>query len=105
MAAEVQARDRLLAGVAALRQADRALDEAGLGREDALVDLTAPGRCPGLDAPKLELGATERRLESHVENLDRRLAVLVGRDPGDPAAEDERRGVLLELDLGLGGEA
>ena len=44
MAAVVQPRDRLLTRVAALGEADGPLCEAGLGREDAIVDLLAPRR-------------------------------------------------------------
>ena len=55
LAAVVQARDRLLARVAALREADRALDQARLGGQDAVVELAAQARRAGADPQQLEL--------------------------------------------------
>ena len=55
LAAVVQARDRLLARVAALREADRALRQAGFGREDAVVDLDARSAACRPRSAELEL--------------------------------------------------
>ena len=64
VAAVVQPCDRLLAGVAALREADRALLETRLGREDPVVELAPPGGRAGQDPQPLELvGARSTRLE------------------------------------------
>src|SRR4029077_55265 len=54
-AAVMQARDRFLAGIAALREGDVRLAETGLGGEDRLVQLAAPDRRAGLDPERLEL--------------------------------------------------
>src|SRR5207237_3446963 len=64
--AVVQSRDRLLPGIAALREADVCLVEARLGREDALVELASPARDARLDPPKLELLLVQRRLGTRV---------------------------------------
>ena len=65
VAAVVQTRDRLLARVAALREADRAGVEPRLGGEDAVVELATPAGRAGEDAQPLELlgerGAWRRR--------------------------------------------
>src|SRR6266566_3191919 len=47
--------DRLLPRVAPLAEADVRLVQAGLRREDALVDLVAPARDARLDPPAFEL--------------------------------------------------
>src|ERR1041385_8663041 len=60
VAAVVQARDRLLAGVAALRERDVGLVETGLGGENALVELLAPNRGAHLDPQRLELARLPR---------------------------------------------
>ena len=77
----MEPRNRLLAGVAALREADRTLLEPRLGRHHAVVELaTEPRRaCP--DAQPLELALADRlgadgRLG--VDQLDRRDAVVAG---------------------------
>ena len=49
VAAVVQPRDRLLARIAALREADRPLGQARLGGQDAVVDLLAPRGRAGPD--------------------------------------------------------
>ena len=85
-------------GIAALRERDRPLVEAGLGREDPVVDLAAPARRAREDPQPLEVLVGRGRLEPRVEHLDRRHAVVVRRDPVG-LAEDDRRGVLLQLDL------
>src|SRR6266542_4084378 len=100
MAAVAQARDRLLARVAALVERDRALVEPGLGGQHAVVDLVPPPRRTSLDPLALELLVVHRRLHVRVEDLDRRRAVVAVRDSG-LAAEDDRRDVLLPLDLAL----
>ncbi len=55
MPAEVQPRHGLLPGVAAFREADRPLLEAGLGRHHAVVELTAEPGCAGQDTQAIEL--------------------------------------------------
>ena len=55
MPAVTQARDRLLARVATLRERDVGLVEARLGREDRLVQLLPPAGDAGLDPGALEL--------------------------------------------------
>ncbi len=83
VAAVVQARDRLLARVAALRERDRALVQPRLRRKDAVVDLACPTRASRASiAQALELVGVQRRLDAGVEHLDRRLAVVARRDPG-----------------------
>ena len=62
MAAIVKAGDRLLSGVAALRERDRALVQSRLGGQDAVVDLTAvAGRRRG-DSQGLELVFGEKEV-------------------------------------------
>ena len=100
--AMVQARHRLLAGIAALREADVGRLEAGLGGEDPVVELLPPGRRTGLDAEQLQIGRLA--CELGVEHLDGRLAVVGGRDPVG-AVEDDRARVLLPIERDLGGEA
>ena len=68
VAAIVEAGDRLLARVAALREADGALGQAGLGGKDAVVDLLPPGGRASADAEQLELVLRDRRLELRVEH-------------------------------------
>src|SRR3954465_9928990 len=51
----VKARDRLLAGVAALREADVGAVEPGLGGQDPLIQLVAPARLSSLDPCPLGL--------------------------------------------------
>ena len=80
----LQPRERLLARVAALGERDGALVEAGLGREDALVDLAAPARGAGEDAQPLELLVGRRGVDDGVEHLDRGHAVVARRDPVAP---------------------
>src|SRR4051794_39724814 len=53
LAAVVQARDGLLADVAALAERHGALVEPGLLRDDRLVEVDAVARAPGLDAQHL----------------------------------------------------
>ena len=69
MAAVVQPRDRLLPRVAPLRERDVRLVEPGLGRQDRVVDLLAPGGDAGLDPDPLELVRAEGGLELRVEHL------------------------------------
>ena len=82
-AAVVLARDRLLAGVAALLEVDRRPVEARLRRQDAIVELATEARSPGSYAKALELLvaylAPRRRLL--VQHLVGRDAVLAVRDP------------------------
>ena len=108
MAAEVQPGDGLLARVAALGQADRPLDEARLGRHDAVVELAAPARAARLDAQPLELVFVERLARGlRVQGLPRILAVLARarcRPAGSPPSTIAAR-VLLGRQLDLGGEA
>src|SRR5712691_8312489 len=100
MAAVMKTRDRLLAWVAPFREADRPLDEARLGRKDALVYLTPEAGSSGGDPHPLEFLVVERRLERLVQDLDRGHAVVLVRD-AVALAEHDRRGVLFELDLAL----
>ena len=101
--AVVEAGDRLLARVAALRERDRALVEPRLGRQDRVVDLGSPARRAREDPQPLELLVGRRRLDVCVEHLDGGHAVVASRNPLG-VAEDDRRGVLLRLDLALGGD-
>src|SRR5207253_9675355 len=55
LASVVESRDRLLARIAALREAHVRLGQAGLGRKNRVVDLPAPAGNRGFDAPALEL--------------------------------------------------
>src|ERR671922_1986316 len=58
----VEARDRLLAGIAPLRERDVRLVQSCLGGKNGLVELPAPGRRSGLDPKLLEsLRAWRRR--------------------------------------------
>jgi hypothetical protein len=104
VAAVMEACERLLARVAALREGDGPLIEACLGGQDALVQLAAPARRARQDAKPLELVVRMLCRELAVEHLDRRNSVVGGGNPVG-TAEDDRRGVLLGLDLALGGEA
>jgi hypothetical protein len=103
LAAVVQARDRLLARVAALRERDVRLRQARFGGENRVVDLLPPRRSPGLDPEPLELLVGEGRLDVLVEQLGGRLAVLAVRD-ASVLAEDDDRPVLLGLDFHLRGK-
>ena len=109
VAAVVEPGDGLLAGVAALREADRAPLEAGLGRHHAVVQLTAEPGSAGQDPESLELVLADRLRAGRrvgVEQLEGRDAVVAGRK-GDvelghhelPLAQHDDRAVLLELDL------
>src|SRR4051794_3428178 len=92
LAAVMLSRDGFLAGIAALAEADVRLVETGLGREDAVVELTTPQRDARLDPPALDVV----------------LAGLVaGRTLVEPlaAAEHEPRLVLLRLDVDFRREA
>ena len=60
MTAVVEPRDGLLARIAALREADRALLEARLGGHDAIVELAAEPRRAGEDPQPLELLGADR---------------------------------------------
>jgi hypothetical protein len=103
--AVLKPRDRLLAGVAALREADVGLGQARLGRENTIVDLTAPARPAGEDPHALELLLVEelgRRLG--VEDFHSGRAELVVRD-SFVLAEEEHGCVVLRLDLDLRREA
>ena len=71
MAAIVQARDRLLPRKASLRERDVRAVEPGLGGEDRLVELLAPGRNASLDPRALEVLVVEGHVEVAVEHLDR----------------------------------
>ena len=100
----VEARERLLARVAALREGDGPLVEAGFGREDALVELAAPARRAREDTEALELLVRGLRGDFAVEHLHRRNPVVRRGNPFG-AAENDRRGVRLGLDLALRREA
>src|SRR5581483_4428134 len=105
LAAVMLPRDRLLPGVAPLRERDRTLVETGFGGENAVVELAAVAWRPRLDPQPLELVLAERRLELLVEHLHRRTAVVAIRDAVALAPEHDRRDVLLRLDLALRSEA
>ena len=106
MSAVVESRDRLLAGIAALREADVGAVEARLGREDAVVELSAPARRAGGDPQPLQLVlAHELSVGGRAEHLDCPLAVLVRRNPAFGRPEDDEGLVLDLLDLALRGEA
>src|SRR6266545_7065904 len=96
MAAVVEPRDRLLTGIATLRERDVRLVEPRLGGEDRLVELLAPGGYACLDWSAFQLGIVERRRDLRVEHLDG-----AGQFAGQPAgtAEQERRRVFFEPDL------
>ena len=80
MTAVVQPGDRLLARVAALREADRALLEPRLGGEDPVVELATPRRRAGEDPEPLELvrRRSGRRSGLGVEQLGGGHAVVGG---------------------------
>ena len=113
MAPVAEPRHRLLAGIAALVEADRAAVEPRLGGQDAIVDLTTEPRRAGLDAKTLELVVSEDgrvgRLPG-IEDLPAGNAVVLVRD-GQHAvrslarAEDEVRAMILERDLAARREA
>src|SRR5579862_4866308 len=96
VAAVVEPCDRLLSGIAALREGDVRRVEAGFCGEDPLVDLVAPARHACLDPTELELVAVERLRKFRVEHLAG--SGPVGREAFGPA-EDEHGLVLLRLDL------
>src|SRR5205085_2080330 len=84
--AVVLTRDRLLARVAALAEADVRLRQSGFRRQHAIVDLAPPARDAGLDPPALERLIVDLfAFRSSVEDFF--------------AAEDEPRIVFLRLDL------
>src|SRR5205085_3634472 len=90
--AVVLTRDRLLARVAALAEADVRLRQSGFRRQHAIVDLAPPARDAGLDPPALERLIVDLfAFRSSVEDFF--------------AAEDEPRIVFLRLDLRLRREA
>src|ERR671922_827918 len=92
LAAVVLARNRLLARIAPLGEADVRLVETGFGREDAVVDLPTPAGDARLDAPALECLFIDLRASGPlVEHL--------------AATEDEPCFVLFGLDVDLRGEA
>jgi hypothetical protein len=99
----VQPRDRLLPRIAPLGEADGAFGQAGLGRQDTIVDLLAPRGRAGADPEQLELVGGDGRIQPRVERLGGRLAVGGRRD--SLAAEDDVARVLLGLDLDLRREA
>ena len=101
--AVVQPRDRLLPRVAAFRERDVRLVQAGFRRQDRVVELLAPRRDASLDPHPLELLAGKRRLEPRVEHLCPGLAELDARDLSVLTEHDDR-GVFLALDLDLGRE-
>jgi hypothetical protein len=84
----VEPRDRLLARIAALREADGALRQPGLRGQYAVVDLLPPGRRAGLDPEPLELLGGDRDVEVCIQDLRGRLAVVVRRDPVGGAEDD-----------------
>ena len=81
--------------------------EPGLRRQHAVVDLAPEARRAGLDAQPLELVCADTlAVERRVEHLPRLAPELRVRDRVVRSlAEDERRRVLLELDLRLRREA
>ena len=74
-----------------------ALVEPGLGGKDALVDLAAPARCAGEDPQALQL--LVGRPASRRSRAPRPPARRSRASESPRLAEDDRRGVLLELDL------
>ena len=100
VAAMLQPGKRLLPRVATLGERDRTVGQAGLGGQYPVVDLGPPARCASEDAQTLELGIRWVGRDRAVEDLYSRNPVVVVRDPFG-AAEHDRRGVLLGLDLAL----
>src|SRR5205823_15061962 len=99
VAAVVPARDRLLARVAALRERDVRLLEAGLGRENRLVELLPPGRRARVDPQRLELAGVRRFAVGFLPGLPRLGAVVL--DSRAPARVDEVEVAPQRLDRDL----
>ena len=90
--AVVQPRHRLLPGVAALVEADGALDESRLRRQDAVVDLGPERGVPArIRRSSSSSAAVARPAGSRVEHLDRRDAVVLVRDRSGAAHRGGRR--------------
>ena len=75
--AVVQAGDRLLPRIAALRERDVRLVQPGLGGKDRAVELLAPGRGRGLDPDALDLVRGQGRRNVGVDELRAGLAQLL----------------------------
>src|SRR5919108_805079 len=103
----MKAGDRLLARIAALGEADGALDQPRLRGQNALVDLPPEARRAGRDPKRLQLLLAQRagRRWVLVEHLDGRNAVVLVPDASVGGPEEHERPMLLELDLRLRREA
>ena len=75
LALVVQARDGLLAHVAALREGHRPLVEAGLLRDDRVVEVDAVARAPGLHAQHLGRGLVHVRGAAGAQRGRQRVGV------------------------------
>jgi hypothetical protein len=98
VAAVVQASERLLARVAALRERHCAQIESRLGRQDAVVDLASPPWRACENSQALQMFVGRLRVERWIEHLERGGAVVTCRDALG-LTEHDRRGVLLGFDL------
>ena len=88
-----EARDRLLADVAALREADGALVEPGLLRDHGLVEVDAVARPPGLHARDLGVALASRRAPRRAtQRVAQRRRVVGGADQVDAAVGAHRAG-------------
>src|ERR1041384_8595669 len=101
VAAVVQARDRLLAGVAALRERDVGLVETGLGGENALVELLAPNRGSRLDPQRLELARLPRVKLAFLPRLPRLDPVVLYPKPTSRVGEMQVAAQRRHRDLAL----
>ena len=107
LAAPVQPRDGLLTDVAALREADRAVVEAGLLRDRRVVEVDPVAGAAGLDADDLGRGLVDGDRAGGEQRVAHARGVLGGADDVDPEVgrdEQDRRAAELGAAVGvLGG--